>query len=589
MTEGRNNEFEASAGTAAAGLIAGGEPAWLGTPRDGVKDTIESIVIAFILAFVFRAFVVEAFVIPTGSMAPTLYGAHGTITCGDCGTEFAYGLNDLDTARTGGTLLDRSATTICQNCNYKNRNLVINDLAGNAESGDRILVLKWPFDFGGAGFGAHRWDVIVFKDPADGTTNFIKRLVGLPEEVLMIVDGDVYTAPAASLSDKARAELETLIVEKHQRVSRQQRGPVPAAPEWVLEELDETLTIRRKTAVAQRALWTLHHDHDHPPRRGGRDVPRWVSGAEPSGWDANRRTVRFRDAGIEGDFIYLANKPLDAARAYNSGTDFSRDQPVSDVRMRFVIFAKADDGLVRLRMAKHEKAFWATLFMDGRVQLCESAFEPDQATPIIDEARLESFVSRGPVEVSFENVDYRVSVSIGGEEVLSTSTDPSSPGYYGPDIRRLRLARDQGPVDAPRIYAAGGSLDLSHLVIEKDVYYYEPDSIRLREPIPWPRSHHFERGWGTANNPIFLRAGEYFVLGDNSDFSKDSRLWDQVGPHLAKRGAAFQLGTVPEDQLIGRAFFVYWPAGHRIQWLEPVPKLGQVGIIPDVGRMRWIR
>ena len=63
--------------------------------REGIKETIESIVIALILAFVFRAFVVEAFVIPTGSMAPTLYGAHGTIICEDCGVEFGYGLRDL--------------------------------------------------------------------------------------------------------------------------------------------------------------------------------------------------------------------------------------------------------------------------------------------------------------------------------------------------------------------------------------------------------------------------------------------------------------------------------------------------------------
>ena len=54
----------------------------------GYRDTIESILIAFILAFIFRAFVVEAFVIPTGSMAPTLLGAHARFTCDDCGYQF---------------------------------------------------------------------------------------------------------------------------------------------------------------------------------------------------------------------------------------------------------------------------------------------------------------------------------------------------------------------------------------------------------------------------------------------------------------------------------------------------------------------
>ena len=59
----------------------------------GVKETIESILIAFILAFVFRAFVVEAFVIPTGSMATTLMGAHMNFTCTDCGYKWRVNYN----------------------------------------------------------------------------------------------------------------------------------------------------------------------------------------------------------------------------------------------------------------------------------------------------------------------------------------------------------------------------------------------------------------------------------------------------------------------------------------------------------------
>ena len=40
---------------------------------------------AVILALLFRGFVAEAFVIPTGSMAPTLQGRHKDIECPKCG------------------------------------------------------------------------------------------------------------------------------------------------------------------------------------------------------------------------------------------------------------------------------------------------------------------------------------------------------------------------------------------------------------------------------------------------------------------------------------------------------------------------
>src|ERR1044072_7636175 len=89
-----------------------------------IKETLESILIAFILAFIFRAFVVEAFVIPTGSMAPTLLGAQMRFTCTDCGYRFE--VNYSSPNDTGGSdvtipAIAEGATfgAHCPNCGLK--------------------------------------------------------------------------------------------------------------------------------------------------------------------------------------------------------------------------------------------------------------------------------------------------------------------------------------------------------------------------------------------------------------------------------------------------------------------------------------
>src|SRR5438105_8711123 len=90
-----------------------------------IKETVESILIAFILAFVFRAFVVEAFVIPTGSMAPTLYGAHIRYHCPDCGYTFDAGFR-ATASGTDSEDLDIPSEPVkpaidyhCPNCGYE--------------------------------------------------------------------------------------------------------------------------------------------------------------------------------------------------------------------------------------------------------------------------------------------------------------------------------------------------------------------------------------------------------------------------------------------------------------------------------------
>jgi signal peptidase I len=189
-------------------------------PRGWGRETVESIVVAFTLALLFRAFEAEAFVIPTGSMAPTLMGRHKDLVCDACGRDFRVGCSaeeDDDSQRKRAelallesenrdpgriaalrrNLADKLVSRArCPNCGNPMPLTVGPDDARRYDSrypsfsGDRILVDKLAYDF----TSPDRWDVVVFKYPEDAKTNYIKRLVGLPGENVFISGGDIWTS-----------------------------------------------------------------------------------------------------------------------------------------------------------------------------------------------------------------------------------------------------------------------------------------------------------------------------------------------------------------------------------------------------------
>ena len=59
----------------------------------GVRETIESIIVAIVLALMFRAYEAEAFIIPTGSMAPSLQGQHLDLECDNCELRYRTGVS----------------------------------------------------------------------------------------------------------------------------------------------------------------------------------------------------------------------------------------------------------------------------------------------------------------------------------------------------------------------------------------------------------------------------------------------------------------------------------------------------------------
>ncbi|NLX15075.1 MAG: hypothetical protein GXY44_15695, partial [Phycisphaerales bacterium] len=464
-----------------------------------------------------------------------------------------------------------------------------------------------------------------------GETNFIKRLVGLPGEVLVILDGDIYTAPIDEI-ERTKPELIAQLESLREEVYQHRGGGGHAAGESITEryrklneELLPFLKIQRKwpeAIRAQQSLWSNVYNHDFLPNPDKSRVCWMPDGPSAKrAWDTSKREISFDSDSEDYLHIYFAGKRISDFYAYNRDDRFDSEQlgyragrhashnqpyqPVGDLRLRFTWFPEAGSGGIKLAMNRDRDRFVAEIGVDGSVTV--TGYQPDAGLAggkqIIGQdgkaVKLPPFYASQPVKIEFLNVDYQVALVIDDQPVV-VSTDEQ----YAPSIAKLKKILQQ-PKDSPNaeslvehsnviISARDLKCRIRHLVLERDIYYlsdFQKDSASGPGPNPyvgWP-------GWGTAGHPIMLRRertvedgrrilpAEYFMLGDNSPGSFDSRFWWVVGPHLKHQGNDYQVGTVPEDQLIGRAFFVYWPAGYRS------PLTGGIGLVPNVGQMRWIR
>ncbi len=241
------------------------------------RETVEAFVVAFILALLFRAFLAEAFVIPTGSMAPTLMGAHKDLICDRCEQPFQCGASR---ERSGPETQLVVVAGICPNCRHVNPI----DLAGDANhatfNGDRILVSKFTYALS----DPQRWDVIVFKYPGNPKQNYIKRLVGLPNETLTLRHGDVYARPTGSIErdEILRKPPEKLLAMRHLVYNTDYQSPLlinadypsrwqpwrkgspgPPSDSWKIERSEDGMTATLDGSGSDQLQW-LRYYHRWP-------------------------------------------------------------------------------------------------------------------------------------------------------------------------------------------------------------------------------------------------------------------------------------------------------------------------------------
>ncbi|HYO10741.1 MAG TPA: S26 family signal peptidase [Tepidisphaeraceae bacterium] len=539
------------AGAAAASSPVGGRKKVNASQESNVKETIESILVAFILAFIFRAFVVEAFVIPTGSMAPTLMGAHMRFRCNDCGYRFESNYSATQNAQNDLIIKSQSDLdyrVICPNCSYKfpaidPANPDNDGTRPPVQYGDRILVLKYLYLLG----EPQRWDVVVFKSPANDDPrlekptyqqNYIKRLIGTPGESIMILDGDIYKgAPAA---DKT------------------------------------TYTVQTKPRHAQGALWRVVYDNDYHPqgleRGDGSHFRQPWTVRQGAGWSlgstaADGRTFRFDNASGAATLFFDRDANPKANRAIHAFTDWlaydlEQEPPnnvVKDLKLAFHYERQAGEGPLRVNLSDGRQTF-AAILAPGEAKLVQLNSDGER---IIGAAKIPA--GGDPLRVELTNVDYQVTLRVNEETVAQTT-----PEQYRPDV--VRLLADYGanrpqPPPGVEIAAANQTAALSHIGLWRDIYYLNGSER--------------QQFIGSPRNVINLGAGEYYVLGDNSLISGDARYWTSPIELPADR-LSVPAGRVPSRFLLGRAFFVYWPAGYR-----PAP--GLPALSPNFGDMRFIR
>lgn len=520
-----------------------------------IKDTIESILVAFILAFIFRCFVVEAFVIPTGSMAPTLMGAHMNFRCPDCGYAYTVGFNSNnpnDETFNIPTHNPQNVRANCPNCGYELPTEPRDDPDNSANKpplkyGDRILVMKYLYLFN----EPQRWDVVVFKSPytstQDYSVNYIKRLIGTPGESIAICNGDIYVAPKdAKANDKSR------------------------------------YVVQPKPQHVQDALWRIISDSDYVPLSSRGDQVTRLSNAWKQPWQPKSGSGWVNDDPSKGvsprQFVFdnlngAGTLALDPSvnqgaqftdwLAYNQGADNGMRLPVGDLKIEFFVSDLTGSGALRAILRKDTDdltgthQFVAELSGDA-VRLVKHS---PQGTKVIGEKQM---ALTGTHHVVLQNVDYRVELRVDDEVIAATTPDD-----YRPDFPTLMSQQDRHPAGDAQLEGDRVKARIEHLRVWRDIYYRTDGRSRASAK-------------NGSLEPLTLRNDEYFTLGDNSSLSQDGRFWDN-GVYLPDEKLDVPAGVVPGRFLLGKAFFVYWPAGYK-----PASSL-PVALIPNFGEMRFIR
>ncbi len=555
-------------------------------PQGLVRFTSEAIVLLAMTVTIFRAFFAEGYMISTGSMAPSLLGYHRQVCCSACRYQFARGAagvaEDASQSVTASTAAEPSdpwqpVTTRCPLCGS-----AVSETGIPRTEGDQLMVHKHHFDFR----DPVRWEVVVFRNPQHPTQAYVKRVVGLPGETIELIDGDVYADGV--LQRKPLAVQRSLRIPVDDFAHQPAQDDPDWQPRWRVAsenspwQTDGMILRYRPSATSATSLtssgtagpaatsaddlnwvqyrhWVRAGGHhrcrvplDHWPARTAEpglvvDGFRYDAaarelesvGAIPhhalTAWLERLPTPEAQDA-LRELYRQSHQPPLDDRCAYNPPDVVRASSPIHDlmVELELTVRRRAGRFVVAMHDGCHELQCGFD-FTSGTARLTANGNATVHRSAPLPEALL----AGRAVRVTMSLFDRQALVAVDGVELFA----PLPYAGMGP--------RPPLPPVPVRFGAEGTELDVSGLRLDRDVYYTTEAGQEGRQYVLGP--------------------DEFFVLGDNSPVSLDSRAW----PHPAIR----------RELLIGKPFIVHLPSRSQpLRWGEKTAVLR----VPDFSRVRYI-
>ncbi|MCP3914910.1 MAG: signal peptidase I [bacterium] len=450
------------------------------------RDNIEAVTVSIITIVLFKYFILEAYKIPTGSMQPTLMG--------------------------------------------------------NTETGvfDRVLVDKFSYHYR----DPERFEIVVFRYPLDRSKNFIKRIVGMPNEELEIRNGDVRVRPDG--------ESEWRVLRRPDPIYDATLKKLKTEGQWQLDG----------------AGWSVDNGDIVATGAGSAKFP--------------------RSGSIKDN--YTDGYPGKIASKINTGGKLSGGNDVGDLRVQGEISAAASCTEVQIELTEAETRYVVTIpgpaaadHAAPRIQ--EQNTGETQGDPATGEVM--KLPAGKSISYRVQNLDDLVSVYLEGELVVSLEVKEASMQKSSVVLRTV-----------------GGGAEFSGTEVFRDIYYIAAGqkypSFTGEKKIP--EGHYLMLGDNTqdsSDSRDWQLTGFQIIEGDETGMKVLGNNRRQENPRIVPGGEAGnqvffydelgerhvfnqrsgqllppkQASFVPRELIRGRAVVVVWPI---------VPSL-------SVYRLKWVR